>query len=111
MVKIDTRNLGVFNEEDFSKTLLYQSTRTRVLLLCLEPGQGLPEHLCKFEVVWYVLEGCGTFVMDGEAIDCAADSLIVTPACTKRGLKAISRMRVLATIPRLQGISITASLN
>ena len=111
MVKIDTRNIGTFREEDFSKTLLYQSSRTRVLLLCFEPGQEMPPHHCSFEIVWYILEGEGVFTMDGKEQLCAKQSLIVTPSHTTRGFRADGRTRMLLFLPRIQGIPITASPN
>lgn len=111
VVAIDTKGIGAYCAEDFTKALLFQSAKTRIMLLCFEPGQEMPPHHCSFEIVWYVLEGSGFFYIDGEEKPCSENTLIVTPSQTTRGLRADSRMKLLAIVPRIQGISLRPSEN
>ena len=62
-----------------SKTLLKKETGN-ITLFSFDKGQGLSEHTSPFDAVIQVVEGEGSFIIDGEAIVVKEGELIIMPA-------------------------------
>lgn len=62
-----------------SRTLLKKETGN-LTLFSFDKGQGLSEHTSPFDAVVEVVEGEGTFIIDGEAQTVKAGEMMIMPA-------------------------------
>lgn len=62
-----------------SKTLL-QKEAGNITLFSFDQGQGLSEHTSPFDAVVQVVEGTGTFIIDGQTVTAKAGELVIMPA-------------------------------
>jgi len=96
--------INLLKETEFSKDMahrqvLYDSRNLTLVAFNFEAGQELPVHCLSAdsELALLVLEGDGEF--QGEnAVPVQAGNLMILPVCVPHGLKAHSRVRVLAFI-------------
>ncbi len=101
MDEIKTMQLSQFQEfssERLVSKLLHDSENSRVVLFCLEPSQVLSPHITTSEVIFLVVDGTGTIIVGEGETEANAGTLVVCPPQTRHGLKAGSRLVVLAVI-------------
>ena len=92
------RSTAAFRPERFNPIPIAQSERTRVLLVCLEPGQFIPVHTPGVDLTIAVLEGEGRLVVGDREETIAPGAIAFAPAGTTRGLKATTRLVVLNVV-------------
>jgi quercetin dioxygenase-like cupin family protein len=93
--------LSQFREFDAGRVvskLLYDSERCRVVLFCLEPGQGVSPHQSGSEVVFYGVEGKGTVSVGADQSGFEPGTIVVCPPMLPHGIRAEARATVLAVI-------------
>lgn len=76
--------------------VLFQNEQIKVIVAGLEAGQEIPEHP-EALAVYYILEGKGQMIVDGERFDVGPAAVVITPEGSKRGLAAETRLSFLAT--------------
>lgn len=62
-----------------SRTLLKKETGN-ITLFSFDTGQGLSEHTSPFDAVVEVVEGEGTFIIDGQSQTVKAGEMLIMPA-------------------------------
>lgn len=62
-----------------SRTLLQKETGN-ITMFAFDQGQGLSEHTSPFDAVVEVVEGEGTFIIDGEPQTVKAGEMLIMPA-------------------------------
>ena len=78
-----------FREEQFVNEHLFDGDGFYGRLLCFQRGQHVPEHVHEHKDECFdVLEGEGTFLLNGKAIRASAGITIYVPAGTRHGLRA-----------------------
>ncbi len=85
-----------FNKDRFIPNILYASSKVKMPLICMEPGQEIPPHEGHSVGIFYVKEGKGVFTLDNKKIDMKKDMIFVAPEGSSRGMKCTERMVVLA---------------
>lgn len=66
-----------YSEEKFTKRIIFNEGGSTVFVLNFMPGQQLPEHTHPgTEVYLLVLEGEGTFIIDGKETTVAANDVV-----------------------------------
>lgn len=82
----------------FTPQLLHRDDRTKVVLVCLDAGQGIPPHAEDNQAFFFVVEGRGAVITDRGPVAVEAGELVDVPRGGVRGLQAQGdRMVVLAT--------------
>jgi quercetin dioxygenase-like cupin family protein len=87
--------------EKFYKTTLWQGEHVMVGLNCLEPGQTQKVHAHEgADKFYFVLAGCGKFIVGDEEKDAAAGALVVAPSGIPHGVSNAGeeRLSLLVTI-------------
>lgn len=90
----DWRDVVVYTAPGPQPVLLVDEPDLRVIIGGLEPGAQVPEHPAP-RAIYTALEGEGTFMLDGEAVPFNAGAVVVAPAGSVRGIKAITRLAFL----------------
>ena len=85
-----------FNKEHFIPNILFASPKVKMPLICMEPGQEIPQHGGHSVGIFYVKEGKGVFTLDNQKINMERDMIIIAPEGSSRGMKCVERMVVLA---------------
>lgn len=70
-----------------SRTLLKKETGN-ITLFSFDAGQGLSEHTSPFDAVVEVVEGEGTFIIDGEPQTVKTGEMIIMPANVPHDVQA-----------------------
>ena len=76
-------------------TLLRDDEDFRVLLAGLEPGGRIPPHPERL-ALYHVLDGRGTFILDGVRHPWLAGATVIAPRGSSRGIEAETRLAFLA---------------
>lgn len=77
MEKLSLLDYQEFSEERFTKRILFKKGESTVFLLNFLPGQELPKHTHPgTEVYILTLRGEGTFTIDGEEVNTAANETV-----------------------------------
>lgn len=71
----------------FDARVMHSDGPVEVIHILLQPGEGVPPHDNPFDVLFYVLEGCGELTIEDQVRSVAADNLIAIPTGTQRGWK------------------------
>jgi quercetin dioxygenase-like cupin family protein len=71
----------------FDARVLHKAGPVEVIHILLHPGEGVPPHDNSFDVLFYVLEGCGELTIENEVRQVAADNLIPVATGTLRSWK------------------------
>jgi mannose-6-phosphate isomerase-like protein (cupin superfamily) len=79
---------AVFDAGKMGKATLFRSERILVGLNCFEPGQehGLHAH-AGMDKVYHVLEGRGSFVLEGRELPMEAGVMLVAPEGVLHGIR------------------------
>ena len=90
-----------FSEERHTVKPLYDSDKAAVTVLGLEPGQSLTSQVSPSEVLLYVVQGSGRFLIANEESPAHAGSTVICAPNCPHGIRAEERMIVmLLTVPR-----------
>ncbi len=82
----------------FRPHILHADDRSKVVLVCLAPGQQIPAHPEDNQAFFYVLEGSGTVLTGAGELPVTAGQLVSVERGGTRGLRADgSKLVVLAT--------------
>ncbi len=82
----------------FAPRILHRDERAKVVLICLEPGQGIPPHAEDNQGFFFVLEGQGVLTSDEGELPLRAGELATVAFGGTRGVRATEgRLVVLAT--------------
>ena len=106
MSQIKGKALHLKNEIDYasgaviSKTLLKKETGN-ITLFSFDTGQGLSEHTSPFDAVVQVVEGEGSFIINGEAQTVKEGEMIIMPANIPHDVQAAEQpFKMLLTMIR-----------
>src|SRR5687767_10804226 len=93
---IRPQDLAVYEPQKMGKSTIFESPRLLVGLNAFEPGQqhALHAHAGQ-DKVYYVLEGSGTFLLEGRELDMAAGDLLVAPEGVPHGVRNTGSTRLL----------------
>lgn len=94
----DTKAQAVFGETGPKPQFLVDDTHFKVILGGLEPGQQIPLHPESL-AMYHFLTGTGTMTVDEEQYPITAGATVITPAGTRRGIQAETRVIFLAAKP------------
>jgi len=86
---IETRNLT-------SSSKILETDQVESMFLHLDEGQKVPPCQMSATVLYYVIEGQGSLILESEQAELRTGSLAVVPAGTTRSISAATPMRVLA---------------
>ena len=79
---------AVFDAAKMGKATLFRSERILVGLNCFEPGQEHPLHAhAGMDKVYHVLEGRGSFVLEGRELPMEAGVMLVAPEGVLHGIR------------------------
>lgn len=81
--------------EQFRPQILHVSPGVKVPMICLEPGQEIPAHPSGTGV-FYALEGKGIMYLEDKEIDFSSGCVEVASEGSKRGVKGVERIVVVA---------------
>jgi len=87
-----------FSADRFTPVTLAETDRSKVVLACFEPGQFIPVHTPKVDVMLLVLEGEGTLVAGEKKQKVAPGAVAFAAAGEARGVKADTRMVILHVV-------------
>ncbi len=87
-----------YRNERFHPIALAETDRSKVVLACFEPGQFIPVHSPKVDVMLLVLEGEGTLVVGEEKQQVGPGAVAFAAAGEARGVKAETRMVILHVV-------------
>jgi mannose-6-phosphate isomerase-like protein (cupin superfamily) len=102
---IDWREHSGVNPEKFYKTTLWQGDHVMVGLNCLEPNQTQSVHAHQgADKVYFVLAGCGRFIIGDEERDADTGMLVVAPAGVPHGVTNTGAERLSLLVAIAPGI-------
>ena len=87
-----------FRDEEFTPVPLVQNERVKVMALFLEPGQFIPVHRPKVDLMLTVIAGMGTVVAGTEEQEVGPGTVAFVPAGVRRGVAAKTRMTALSVV-------------
>ncbi len=69
MKRVNLNEIEAYDDEKFIRPEVLKGERTRMLLLCLRPGQLVPPHRHEgFEILLHALRGTADVTLDGESL-------------------------------------------
>jgi quercetin dioxygenase-like cupin family protein len=92
---------AAWNPDKMGKATIFRSERILVGLNCFEPGQEHALHAHEgMDKVYHVLEGEGTFLLEGEELAMSAGTMLVAPEGVPHGIRngGPGRLLVLAIL-------------
>lgn len=91
----DVFAVNQFSPAKMQKINLFETQNFFCDVYCLEPGQAQKVHAHKDEdKLYYVLSGCGTFIVDGETKELGEQQIIFAPAGSDHGVENTSGERL-----------------
>jgi quercetin dioxygenase-like cupin family protein len=97
MEAYDLDKLIAFSPESHTKHVFFETKKLKAQVMGLEAGQKIPPCRMEHDVFFYVMEGEGRAVIDGEMTPLAATSWLFVPKEKgTRSLEAATRMAILA---------------
>jgi len=84
-----------FSSKGFLAERLHRSSRMRVLVLGLNPGQRIPTHPDRVDTLFLFTEGSGKIIIGEEEHEVKAGSFASVNAGVPRGIEAGTKMVVL----------------
>ncbi len=86
------RDKAAFRSDRFNGVPLNQTSRSKTMLVCLEPGQAIPVHSPAVDLTLTILEGRATIVCgDEELAEAGPGAVLVAKANEARGIHAEQR--------------------
>lgn len=92
----DIKKQVIYGNGKPQPAFLFENERIKVVAGGLKAGQSIPEHP-EALAVYYILEGKGQMVVDGERIAVGPGTTVVTAAGSRRGMVAETQLSFLAT--------------
>ena len=92
IVRVNARELKSLDDNKFTPKPVYQTEEMKVVLAYFKPGQFIPVHSPRVDVVLCVLDGEAEIVAGDELVTAKKDDLIIVPKGHKRGVKALSEL-------------------
>ena len=84
-----------FAPEKMQKINLYETTNFFCDVYCLEPGQEQKPHAHDdADKIYYVLDGCGTFLVGAEEQELGQHQIVLAPAGAPHGVRNTSAARL-----------------
>lgn len=84
-----------FAPEKMQKINLYETTNFFCDVYCLEPGQEQKPHAHDdADKIYYVLDGCGTFLVGTEEQELGQHQIVLAPAGAPHGVRNTSAARL-----------------
>jgi quercetin dioxygenase-like cupin family protein len=94
--------IGYSDDAVISKTLLKKEAGN-ITLFSFDRGQGLSEHTSPFDAVVQVIEGTGTFIINGAPVTAQAGEMVIMPAHIPHDVQATKApFKMLLTMIRSQ---------
>ena len=91
----DVFAVAQFSPEKMQKINLFETQNFFCDVYCLEPGQEQKVHAHTDEdKLYFVLNGCGTFIVDDEMQEQGEGQVIFAPAGSNHGVKNTSEARL-----------------
>jgi quercetin dioxygenase-like cupin family protein len=94
---VDLRALADYTKLGVTRKALAKDEQSNFSLLCLTAGTSLPEHTAPRHVSLTVIEGRGTFTLNGQEIALQSGVFIYMPANTPHALHALENLALLHT--------------
>ena len=95
IIHVNSEELKSLNDNRFSPNPVYQTSDMKVVLAYFKPGQFIPVHSPRVDVVLYILEGEAEIVAGDRTVTARKNDLIIVPKGFKRGVKALSELSLL----------------
>jgi quercetin dioxygenase-like cupin family protein len=83
-----------------SRTIIEKTTGT-VTVFAFDKGQKLSEHAAPFDVLAEVIDGSGTFIIDGKPFIITAPQAIIMPANIPHAVTAHDKFKMVLTMIRV----------
>lgn len=96
-VSANLRELVDYTKLAVTRKALVKDDQNRVSLLCLTAGTKIPEHTAPRSVSVTIIEGCGTFTLEGREIALQPGVLIYVPANAPHAIEALENLAFLHT--------------
>jgi len=85
---LDFQKIKKFIDEKPYKELVWEGSTSRIMLICLKPGQEIKPHVHDGDHIWAVLEGSGEFLSgDNDAQVISTDNIVVAPEGEAHGIR------------------------
>ncbi|NOY52512.1 MAG: cupin domain-containing protein [Deltaproteobacteria bacterium] len=98
METIDLNALKKFSPEGPVKQFLQDTPEMKMALLCMEAGQEIPPHGAPARVMMQVLDGEGEFTLGNKKRKGIAGNLLLCNPDEPHGVRAVTRLTVLAVV-------------
>ena len=104
MEQLNIDKIKEFDTEKRIRKKLLGSDKIVAEMVCYEPGQATPEHVHpKQDEIFYVVEGTGTMIVNGEEIPLKPTNLILVKAHEKHGVKTLPESRLVLMFIKAPG--------
>src|ERR1044071_9579378 len=95
-VLIKPADLAEWRSDKMGKATIFESSRMLVGLNAFEAGQSHDLHThAGMDKMYYVLNGEGTFLLDGQQLSMRAGDLLIAPSGAPHGVKNTGTQRLL----------------
>ena len=95
MEQLNIDEVKEFDTEKRIRKKLLGSDKIVAEMVCYEPGQATPEHVHpKQDEIFYVVEGTGTMIVNGEEIQLKPTGLILVKARERHGVRTLPDSRL-----------------
>jgi len=99
MSRFDPRDAAAWRSEKMGKATLWRSERLMLGVNAFEPGQAHPPHAHQGQdKIYVVIEGHGSFSLDGEPHELGPGQVLVAPAGVEHGFENRSGARLLVLV-------------
>ena len=110
MEQLRIEDIKEFATEKRIRKKLLGSEKIVVEMVCYEPGQATPEHAHpKQDEIFYVVEGTGTMIINGEDIPLKPTGLILVKAREKHGVRTLPDSRLVLMFVKAPGSTKSAA--
>jgi quercetin dioxygenase-like cupin family protein len=96
MQQLDLNKLQEFAAAGFVKKELVVADNFKLLLICFEPGQEVEPCVMSRNTVFYIVEGEGVVIEEGEKAKVSKGSMVLIEPELERQIKAKTKMTVFA---------------
>ncbi len=100
MEVLDLKKFIKYQPEKITREMIGETPEMRVALMCLEPGQELTPHKAPMQLLMYVVEGKGEFMVGDEVIEADEKTAIMCRPMVPHGFRASKgqRLAVMAVV-------------
>lgn len=95
----DVSGLARFASDKMQKVNLYETQNFFCDIYCLEPGQEQKPHThSDADKIYFVISGCGTFLIGDEEAELSANQVILAAAGAVHGVRNLSHERLMILV-------------